>query len=504
MRRIDRRTFLRDATLGTVAGTLVPGRLLAGTGDRRPSWWPIDPVRIRGRVRADGGGVGRAVVSDGLAAVATDADGYFELVSDGRQRWLSLTIPPGYRVPTNPTGTARLYRPIAPDGGAMDALFDLEPRRGGDEDHAFLLLADPQTQTDREMERMHTETVPDVRSTVAGLDAPVFGVACGDIMYDDLSLYPAYERAVAAMGVPFFQVVGNHDLDFEGRTDETSTQTFQDHFGPARYSFDRGEIHYVVLDDVFWNGESYIGYLSADALAWLAADLGHVEPGRTVVVFVHIPVLPTSHLRGGGERPDPSVSVTNREALYRLLEPFDAHVLSGHTHESEHPRHGGLREHVNGAVCGGWWSGDICYDGTPNGYGVYEARGSELRWRYKATGRPADHQLRVYPRGSDPRAPDELVANVWFADEDGRVVWYEGGDRRGAMARRVGLDPLSVALHSGPEIPAHRPWVDPVPTGHMFYAPVGPDIRDVRVEAIDPWGRTFTARPEPVPAMDAG
>ncbi len=497
MPRIDRRTFLRDATLGTVAATLLPDRLLAGPAHRPPAWWPIDPVRVRGRVRAGGAGV-RAVVSDGLVTAATDADGYFELVSDGRQRWLSLTLPSGHRVPTNPTGTARLYRPMAARGGEMEVVFDLE--RGGDDDHAFLLLADPQTQTRWEMDRLHAETVPDIRRTVTGLDVPVFGVACGDIMFDELSLYPEYERAVAATGVPFFQVVGNHDLDFDGRTDEASTLTFQEHFGPARYSFDRGEIHYVVLDDVFWNGVSYIGYLSADALVWLAADLKHVEPGRTVVVLLHIPVLPTSHIRGGGERPNPSVSVTNREALYRLLEPYTAHVLSGHTHESEHPRHGGLREHVNGAVCGAWWSGDICYDGTPNGYGVYRARGSELRWRYKATGRPDGYQLRVYPRGSDPHAPHELVANVWFADEDWTVVWYEGGDRRGAMARRVGLDPLSAALHTGPEIPSHRPWVDPVPTGHMYYTPVAPDARDIRVEATDPWGRTFTARPEPVPS----
>ncbi len=59
-----------------------------------------------------------------------------------------------------------------------------------------------------------------------------------------------------------------------------------------------------------------------------------------------------------------------------MLEPFNAHLISGHTHENEHVFEGGIHEHIHGAVCGAWWSGPICYDGTPNGYGVYEIKGN--------------------------------------------------------------------------------------------------------------------------------
>jgi hypothetical protein len=485
--RVDRRTFIRDVTMAGLVAAF-PGSLLAEPRGRAP-------VRVRGRVRSGGRGVARAVVSDGLTSTATRADGTFELVSEGARRWLSLSLPSGHRVPTSRTGTALLHRPIPVGDAEMSALFDLEPLPGGDEAHAFLLLADPQTQTAWEMDRLHSETVPDVRATLGSLGVPAFGVSCGDIMFDELALYPGYERAVAAMGIPFFQVVGNHDLDLDAATDPASTETFQRYFGPTRYSFDRGAVHYVVLDDVFWHGQGYIGYVDRESLEWLASDLAHVEEGRTVVVFLHIPVLPTQHLRTGQSAPGLSVSVANRAALYRILEPYTAHVLSGHTHESEHHRHGGLHEHVNGAVCGAWWSGDICHDGTPNGYGVYEVRGEEIRWRYKATGHGADHQLRVYPAGTDPTAPNEIVANVWFADEDWSVVWYEGGARRGAMARRVGLDPLTVALHEGPELPPHRPWVEPMPTGHLYFAPAPARERAVVVEATDPFGRVFTASP---------
>jgi hypothetical protein len=127
---------------------------------------------------------------------------------------------------------------------------------------------------------------------------------------------------------------------------------------------------------------------------------------------------------------------------------------------------------------------------------VYEVEGEELRWRHQATGKPADHQLRVYSRGADPEAPGQIVANVWDGRPGWTVTWYEGGDRRGAMDPRTGLDPRAVRLLTGPDRPAKRGWVDPAPTGHLYYAMVPETAGEVTVEAVDPWGRRYTARPE--------
>ncbi len=411
-----------------------------------------------------------------------------------------LSVPAGYRIPQHETGTAHFYRPVQPDSRSEQRVqFDLEPLESSDEDHAFLALADPQMQNEEEMQRFHETTVPDVRETAEALgNVPVFGVSCGDIMFDDLSLYPRYEEGVARMGMPFFQVVGNHDLNFDGLTDEASTQTFRSHFGPTYYSFERGAVHYVVLDDVFWNHDRYFGYLDAGQLDWLQQDLTRVEAGRPVVVFLHIPSLTTRHLRQGAEKPSPGISVSNREALYALLEPYKAHLISGHTHENEHVFEGGVHEHVLGTVCGAWWSGPICHDGTPKGYGVYEVSGEQVRWRYKATGRDSAHQLRVYRRGTNPEAPDEIMANVWDWDPEWQVVWYEDGIRKGEMERRTGLDPLSVKLHQGQEKPERRPWVEPKPTNHLFHASVASEVQRIRVEAVDRFGRTYSANPEAV------
>jgi hypothetical protein len=487
---IDRRAFLRTAALSAAALALPP-RLIADPYGQLAPRGPVRPVRIRGQVRERSGGIGGVAVSDGLDVVGTARDGTFELVTTADRPFLQMSVPGGYEIPVSPTGTARCYQPIHPDADdEMEAVFELERTPDSDERHTFLLLADPQTQNEQEVEWLQEETVPDVKGLVAGLgNVEVFGVGCGDIMYNNLEHYPGYERAVSEMGVPFFQVVGNHDMDFEARTDEDATATFSRHFGPRYYSFERGTVHYVVLDDVFWHGSDYIGYLDHDQLTWLANDLARVEPGRTVIVAVHIPVLGSRHVRDDLAKPEPSMAIQNREVLYRLLEPYEAHVLVGHTHEIEHLFEGGVHEHVCGAVCGSWWSGPICPDGAPKGYAAYEIDGSQVSWRYKSTGHGFEHQVRAYAHGADPKAPDEIVANVWDWDPEWSVVWYENGDRVGEMARRIGLDPLSVKLHTGPDLPVRREWVEPVRTGHLFYAPASRDAREIRVETTDRFGR---------------
>ena len=487
----SRRQFLKQSALAGSA-LAVPPFLRAD--DKSPSALGAAPVRIEGRVTANGDGLEGMRITDGRAIVRTDAEGRYELPSSTWQNFVYLTLPSGYKIPQNETGTARFYEPIDPeDDGTMTAHFELEPRERDNGRHAFFLLADPQTEDMYEVERFHDETVPDIQQVVRGLgDTPAFGVGCGDIMFDNLELFPEYEAAVDMMGVPFFQVVGNHDIIFDSPTEPGSTATFRDHFGPTYYSFERGGVHYVVLDDVFWHSDDYFGYITDEQLRWLEQDLALVDEGRTVVVFAHIPTYCTQDERFGRDSLSRNIVVSNREALYRLLEPFEAHIITGHTHENEYIYENGLHEHIVGTVCGAWWSGDICHDGTPNGYAVYEVSGETVEWRYKATGRSDDHQMRLYPPGRDPEAPDEMVANVWDADEDWTVVWYEDGVRTGRMARRLGTDPRSEEEHRGDDIPEHRPWVQPVPTNHLFYAPVDPDAR-VHVEATDPFGRTYDA-----------
>lgn len=512
---MDRRRFFGATMVGAAALLARPGSLWGapsapgepGTAGRGEL--PARPVRVRGAVRVAGGrGLRGVAVSDGFDVVVTDDDGLFELVTTERAAHVYVSLPAGYRIPLNAEGTARCYQPIRADARSeMSVLFELEPDPRGDREHAFLLLADPQTQNARDMALFHEETVPDARATVAGLgDIPVFGIGCGDLMWDDLSMFPDYERAVRAIGVPFFQVLGNHDLDLSAKTTETASIAFRDRFGPLHYSFDRGDVHYCVLNNVFWYGGGYVGYVTDQQLEWLRRDLARVEPGRTVIVVAHIPVGSTMDRRLGGRVPV-GFTTQNRDALYRILEPYRAYILTGHMHEREHIISGTIHEQVNGAVCGAWWTGPICWDGTPNGYTIFRVRGEEISWRYKSVGHAPEHQMRVYPRGANPERPDEIVANIWDWDPSWTVVWYEDGEPKGEMRQEMGMDPLAVHLQLGPDRPSHRSWVDPRNTDHLFYARVSPDAREVVVEARDRFGRVYRASPrsltEHVSAMDA-
>lgn len=495
----DRRRFFRQFAGGAALAALGSG-LGAFPSSVGAAAVPVQPrptgvqqfVRIRGVVRSGGRPLRDLSVTDGYSVVRTAGDGTFELTSSSLASFVSLCLPAGYRIPRNPTGTARFYVPLDFSRPEMTAEFDLEPLAASDENHMFFLLADPQTQDLEETGMLRSQTAPDLRVVAERSGMECFGVGCGDIMYDRLELFPEWEQAVQEMGIPFFQVVGNHDLDQDVWGDHLSTQTFRSRFGPEYYSFDRGAVHYVVLDDVFWHSQGYIGYLTENQLAWLAADLHYVERGRTVVVLLHIPLLSSRYRRTGYSSPHPSTSVANRDALYELLSPYRAHVLSGHTHESEHVFEGGVEEHIHGTVCGAWWTGPICYDGTPNGYAVYEVKGEELRWTYKATGFGFEHQMRLYRWGADPQAPDEIVANVWNWDPRWQVVWYEDGVLKGPMARRRGLDPLSVKLHKGERLPVRRTWVEPQPVDHLFYAPASRQARQIRVEVTDRFGRVYS------------
>jgi hypothetical protein len=496
----SRRDFLKALGL-TGAALSVPGAAAALPASARRA----SAVTVTGRVAGPDGGIEGVAVTDGVSVTQTGADGRYELAASARRPFVYLSVPAGYQLPTHDTGTAQIYRRLdATGGGTATASFRLAPLDRSDEEHAVLFLADPQARTKAEMQQFRDETVPDVRRTVKQLgDRPVVGVGGGDLVFDDLSLFSGYERAVRQMGIPFVQVVGNHDLNFDAAADPGSTATFRRHFGPEYYSFDRGAVHYVVLDDVYWPGsdgfgretDDYLGHLPATQLQWLGQDLSLVEDGRPVVVLTHIPPLSTLYDRRGEASPSVRGQIGNRAALYELLDPFDAHIVSGHVHENEHRVADGPHEHVVGTACGAWWTGPVCYDGTPKGYAVYEASGTSVRWRYKSVGHDADHQMRVYPAGADPDAPDEVIANVWDATGDWTVVWYEDGIRAGRMTRRTGVDPLSRRLHEGDDRPEKHPWVNPQPTDHLYYAPANPDADRVRVEATDAFGRTYVGRP---------
>jgi hypothetical protein len=286
-------------------------------------------------------------------------------------------------------------------------------------------------------------------------------------------------------------------MDIDARADDNSSKTFKQQFGPTYYSFNRGEIHYVVLDDVFFigTGKKYIGYLTENQLQWLEQDLALIKPGSTVVVSLHIPTN-TGAVRRTKKEEVYGGTVSNRKQLYKILAPYKVHIMSGHTHFNEKWEEENIIEHNHGTVCGAWWTGPICGDGTPAGYGVYEVDGSDIKWYYKSTGLPKEHQLKIFPKGKSAEYPEEILANVWNWDNKWKIEWYEDDNHTGLMEQRVALDPLAVELYAGPEMPVKHKFVEPTLADHLFFAKPSANAQTIRVKATDRFGNVYEEKLE--------
>jgi hypothetical protein len=484
---LKRRGFLKSLGLAG-AGLGLNINFLQAKPQKHGKAGSVVEVALTGRVASDGKGIPDVTVTDGRSVTRTDAKGNYRLESNSAAEFVYISVPRGYAF-TNEKGIARFYKKIEQQANKFRADFALQKLAGDDTKHAFVVWADPQIMNKEDAALLKTQSAPDTQKLVSsyGKEMVFHGIGCGDLVWDKFELFDDYKEAVGTTGIPFFQVIGNHDMDLDVRTDDLSSATFKKLFGPSYYSFNRGDVHYVVLDDVFFLGTSkrYIGYIPEQQFAWLEQDLAHIRPGSTVVISLHIPVNTGAQRRNKmSEEPIGGV-VSNRKELYRILKPYKAHIMSGHTHFNEKVFEGDIIEHVHGTVCGAWWTGPICYDGTPNGYGVYEVNGGEIQWYHKSVGYEKTHQFRVYPVGAVKEKPDAFAVNVWNWDPQWRVEWFEDEKDMGAMRQEISFDPLSVELHQGAEKPAKHSWVDPVLTDHMFFATLSPSAKKITVQVTD-------------------
>jgi hypothetical protein len=444
---------------------------------------------LRGRVHSSGAGIAGVAVTDGYSITKTDRNGNYVLEAHADAEFVYITQPSGYAF-NQVDGIPKFYTTIENKAGVVKNDFNLQRLSIDDNKHQFVVWADTQIISKSDAEQLKTTAAPDLKALVAsyGSNALFHGIGCGDLVWDKFDLFPDYREAIKISGVTFFNVLGNHDMDLDARTDEFSGKTFKQQFGPTYYSFNRGQIHYVVLDDVFFIGTSkkYIGYITEDQLRWLEQDLALVKPGTTVVVSLHIPTN-TGAARRTQKAEEFGGTVANRKQLYKLLAPFKVHFMSGHTHFNESWEEANMMEHNHGTVCGAWWTGPICGDGTPNGYGVYEVEGSDIRWYYKSTGFDKNHQMKLYR----DKKTGELIANVWNWDSQWKVEWWEDDTAKGHMVQRVGLDPLAVELYTGEALPKKHKWIEPTLADHLFYAIPSTAAKKIKVQATDRFGNTY-------------
>ena len=522
---------------------------------------PVNAETARGTVFEDRNGNGLrdpgesgvkgVAVSNGSEVVATGQDGGYEIeLRPGDV--LFVTKPSGYAVPVNrdnlprfhyvhepggsPDSLGLRYEGVRPTGPLPEAIdFPLTPV---EEPERFdvILFADPQPQADAEV----TFIRDDVVEELIGVDA-AFGLTLGDIMYDDLSLLPRYNRIVAKIGIPWYNVPGNHDLNYLAPDDDSSLETFKRVFGPTYFSFDVGRAHFVVLDTVYYHGSgegfeepqprgqgSYEGRISERQLRWLANDLERVPRDRLIVLAMHIPLISFNR------SDNPARRVGNREDLFALLEGRRYLLaVAGHMHTTEHhyfgPEEGfhghePLHLHVISTVSGSWWSGPfdergipttVQRDGTPNGFHVLAVDGNRARVRFQAAGKPADHQMRIMldstfhrysenvlrdtrmgellgsPITSEQAAAAEVLVNLFDGGPNSRVVLRVGEGLPVEMKRVARSDPYVEELFRR-HAETIKSWVKPEPSSHLWVAPLPPGLaagaHTLSVRAEDEYG----------------
>jgi lysophospholipase L1-like esterase len=405
-------------------------------------------------------------VSNGQEIVTTDAQGRYELPV-GQDTTVFVIKPRGYKTPVDDKQLPQFYYIHKPDGsppshyagvsptGALPSSIDfaLYPQREPDKFRA-ILFGDPQPRNQQEVDFI----AHDVVEELIGTDAS-FGVTLGDIAFDALEVFEPQARAIAILGIPWYNVIGNHDVNYDAREDRHSDETFERVFGPNYYSFDYGPVHFLVLDDIEWlideNGEGrYQGGLGPRQMAFIRRDLEMISPDQLVVLMMHIPLT----------------DVRDRHELYRLIEqrPFCMSISAHqHTHEHRYITHadgwrGPERHHhvVNVTVSGSWWSGTrdergiphaTMADGAPNGYSIIAFDGHRYQLDFKAAGRSKDYQMsirmpeRIDP-ASDGSAQVDVFANIFNGAEDTTVTIAVGDAGPANMTYTLRPDPTFVEL----------------------------------------------------------
>lgn len=449
---------------------------------------------LTGRVTCGAQPMPRVAVTDGYNVVYTDADGRYRIVSPADARFVYVSTPAGYLPATDLPTVPVFYHRLTDSQSAYDFVLTRNPR--DDRRHTLIVQADAQVTAVADLDQYDAMVAEMGQLARSITDRDVLGLDCGDIVGDSPWLYPEYLKRVRQLPFPVYRVIGNHDMDYNGRTFETSHSTFETFFGPDHYSFNRGQVHYVVVNDNFYIGREfyYMGYFDEKTFRWLEQDLQAVEPGSLVVIAIHIPTrLTPQQVPFAYEYGPIADQVVNAGAVHEFLKPYRVHIISGHMHYNLNIEHSDrLYEHNTASACGTWWRLPECLDGAPRGYAVYDFDGDRVEWYYKGAGCDRDYQLTAYVPGTDTDHPDEVVANVWNWDSKWRVELVENGRVTAQMEQFTGYDPKSRIDCADREKVIYS-WITPNLTTHLFRArPKNPAAR-LQVRATDRFGRTYTA-----------
>lgn len=473
-------------------------------------------------------GIAGVGVSNGIDVVLTNDEGEYTLPV-GNDNIIFVVKPSDYYVPVNsnnqpqffyvhkPKGSPQLqYQGVPPTGPLPKSVnFGLIPYVVKN-DFRVLVFGDPQPYNEKEVEYFFNGIIRDLED----FDQVAFGISLGDLVGDNLNLFVPYKNAVKYARVPWYNVMGNHDENYDVVFDSLSDETFEREFGPANYSLNHGKVHFIILDDILYpdprGGKGYWGGFREDQFRFIENDLKLVPKDYLVVLAFHIPL---SESEGGDPFND-----EHRNRLFSLLKDFPYTLsLSAHTHwqsqdffsEKEGWMQTGRHHHLNvGASCGDWYSGRLdeegiplstMRDGTPKGYIYLNFSGNKYTFDYKVAGKPSDHRIGIF-------APKVVQKNRWpaayvwanfFIGSPSDTLWFriDNGEWK-RMDNTYDYDPAFLKLinewdYSEFLLDGSRPS-NPDKCSHLWKAkiPTNNEVGEylIEIKAKDMFGREFTEK----------
>jgi len=402
---------------------------------------PDAGTTVYGIVSSAGVGVENVVVSDGAEVTVTNEKGIYQLKSAKKWGYVFISVPSGYEVPS--VGVLpQFHRALKNSADVVErADFKLE-KVDGQDSYKIFMLGDMHLANrtgDLGQFAQFTSDLTDYMTRHKG--EKMYALTLGDMTWDlywysNSYYFPQYLNTINSQikNLQIFHTMGNHDNDFQTRSDYDAAVKYVDQICPTYYSFNIGKVHYVVMDDIdcsSYDGTescNYVKSLSAEQLDWLAKDLSHVAKTTPVVVAMHAQVFyPTT----SGFKIDHDLVNTLR--LFDILDGYTVRFVTGHTHKlfnvtPDAPIVDGhnFREYNSGSVCASWWwSGNLTpgihigTDGTPGGYGIWDVTGTDFQCLYKSTGWPEEYQFRSYDLNNVhfsmadvPLMPSDISASV--------------------------------------------------------------------------------------------
>lgn len=453
---------------------------------------PADkPIVLKGSVvDENGNGIAGVVVNNGREFCQTNRNGVWQLATDTTvSKFVAISTPREYQLPHAEGLATGFYVSTTKAIANQDkVVFKLHKRDTVVNKFHYIAVSDPQIRNAHDMKRWRSETVPSIMQTASTLrkSGEVIGMSLGDVVFDNMAIYPQYVQSLKNRNITFFQCIGNHDFqkayadlhNSEIGAANYAEQMYGRYFGPVNYSFNIGKCHVITLKTINYRGNcKYEEEITEEDLRWLERDLSYVPKDIMLIVNMHAP---------GWNSMETIDNIQNANKLAEILAPWETHVFAGHTHFFENvevsPR---LYQHNIAAACGAWWTSNLNRDGAPNGYMVATIDSTNMRWQYKATNSKTTLQMRVYKPGEFSTQKDYVVANVWEWDPHCRVVWYEDGKYKGRMEQFTDNDEAFVQTKPRPHQLAK--------TQHLFRArPSSKKYRTIKVVFVNRFNQTYT------------